>query len=331
MKDIAKAAAVSVATVSNVLSGKKYVSPEVKERVESVIRKMDYKPSHIARSLKNHRTFQIGVMVPDITNPYFAEIIRGVESVTLKNNFQLFLCNTDGESFREELSISSFLKYRVDGIIDVAPRMNEEMLKKGFSETPLVIVDREISFTSPWMDVVYTNNYKASAQLAKHFLEKGYRRLACLAGPFSVPSARQRLNGFIHYLNEHGIPDSDITVRHGEFKFESGFYMMRELLKETGYPRAVFACNDLMAWGALEAIKENGLAIPSDISIAGFDNVYFSRFVVPALTTVHQKKYEAGQIATELLLEKIRQAECQAFTATKQIELDTELIIRESA
>jgi LacI family transcriptional regulator len=330
MKDVARIAEVSIATVSNVLSGNKYVSPELKEKVLAAIEDLQYRPSKIARSLKIRKSFLVGLVIPDITNPYFAEIARGVESIALKHEYQMFLCNSDGDKLREEETIDSFLSHGVDGVINVAPRMDETLLAELSDGMPMVILDRHLSIENPLIDVIYTNNFKGSAQLARHFLEKGHERFACIAGPKEVPTAVRRLQGFCYELKQAGVSDDSISVYYGSFKYEDGFNMMKAILKLEPRPTAVFAGNDMMAWGAIEATKENGLSIPKDVAIAGFDNVLYSSLVVPAMTTVHQPKFEAGQTAMKLLLEKILRKAKGERVATRKIELDSNLIVRDS-
>ncbi|HPE68852.1 MAG TPA: LacI family DNA-binding transcriptional regulator [Thermotogota bacterium] len=330
MKDVARLAGVSVATVSNVISGRKYVSPALKERVETVMKEMRYRPSKIARSLKIQRSFLVGLLVPDITNPYFAEIARGVESVALKNDYQMFLCNSDGNHAREEITLESFHGHGVDGVINVAPRMEEGLLAHFSEGMPMVIVDRHLSIVNPLIDVIYTNNFKGSAELAAHFLSTGHNRFACIAGPQDVPTAVRRLQGFCNQLTIAGIPASRNHIFSAEFKYEDGFRVMKEILKLKPRPTAVFAGNDMMAWGAMEAVLEEKVRVPEEISIAGFDNVFFSNLVVPSLTTVHQPKFESGQLAMELLLEKIQGKIEGKPCKTRRRELDSQLIVRDS-
>jgi len=331
MKDVAKRAGVSVATVSNVISGKKFVSPELKSVVLDSINALQYRPSKIARSLKIRKSFLVGLLVPDITNPYFAEIARGVESIAVDHDYQMFLCNSDGKSYREEETLISFLGHGVDGVINVAPRMEEGLLAALSDGMPMVILDRHLTIENPLIDIIYTNNFKGSAQLARHLLNKGHKRFACIAGPRDVPSAVRRLQGFCSELERDGIREGDIRIYYGGFKYEDGFKIMKQqILKLKNRPTAVFAGNDMMAWGAIEAAKQHGLKIPIDISIAGFDNVLYSSLVIPSMTTVNQPKYEAGRAAMKLLLDKIMKKQNGESVHTRKMELDSQLIVRES-
>ena len=194
----------------------------------------------------------------------------------------------------------------------------------------MVILDRHLKRENPLLDIIYTTNSEGSAQLARHFLEKGHSRFACIAGPMDVPTAQRRLSGFKKELEGAGIISGNIFIYHGRFYYEDGFKLMKDILALDPRPTAVFAGNDLMAWGALEAAKESGLGIPEDIAIAGFDNVFFASLVVPALTTVHQPKFEAGQIAMKMLLEKINSKSLNIPVESKRVELDSQLIVRNS-
>ena len=331
MKDVAKAAGVSVATVSNALSGKKYVSPKLKDTVMQTIEELGYKPSKIAQNLKQNRTYFIGLMIPDITNPYFAEIARGIEKVCLENDFQFFLTNTDGEIKQERKILDTFLSQRVEGVINVAPRMSENEIKDNIQDTPTVILDRKVSLIEPFLDSIYMCNEKGAKQVAEHFLEKGYKNFACIAGPQEVSPARKRLKGFTDRLQDAGIPKERIKTYFGDFKYDSGYTLSKKLIDENDLPLALFACNDLMAWGALEALKERDIKIPEEIAIIGYYNIFISRLVVPALTTVDQYKYEAGVQAMNALLKKIQEINDDKEPIHNVIELKTQLIIRQSA
>ncbi len=300
---VAKLAGVSVATVSNVISGKKFVSQELTERVQDAVKTLNYQPSRLARGLKEQKTYLVGLMVPDITNPFFAEIARGVESVALEYDYQVFLCNTDGDTVRESKTLNSFLAYTVDGIVNVAPRMSDSEVRQYFGSVPHVLVDRPFQVDHPRVRLVYVDNTLASTQVAEYLLAKGHRKFVCLSGPQEVQNVRNRLDGFLHTVSKAGIAQHHCRVEYGEFKYETGYSLMKKVLSSDFLPSAVFAGNDLMAWGALDAIKQAKLSVPKDIAIIGFDNVYFSSFLTPTLTTIEQPKFEMGQVAMQMLVE----------------------------
>lgn len=329
MKDVAKAANVSVATVSNVMSnGPKYVSPEVRAAVEKAIKELGYRPSRIARSLRTRRTFYIGLTVPDITNPFFAEIAAGVEKQALDAGYQLFLVNTDGDPDRESRAVLGFQDHLTDGIINIAPRMPDEQMASIIGDTPTVIVDRPCTLKGDKLGIVYTDNIIGSSQVAQHLLHKGHIQFACIAGPPEVPNVRSRIEGFMGELKRAGVAIEAIPVVYGDFKFDSGFSHMQELLTRVPRPTAVFVCNDLMAWGALEAAKEKGMRIPEDVAISGFDDVYFASLVNPALTTVRQPRRAVGEIAMEVMLDLIN-GDRDSPSEIREV-LQSELVVRQS-
>ena len=327
MKDVAEEAEVSVATVSNIINKKdKYVSPELEKRVKKVIKKLNYSPNKIAKSLKTKKSFNIGVLVPDITNPFFSEIVKGGEKLAVNNDYQILLYNTDGNIKREKEGINNFLNQGVDGIIDIAPRRNTKEIKKYYEEknVPMVIVDRPIKLSSEHAGVVFADNYIGSHEVAEHLLKNNKRKYICMAGPKNVPNVKKRITGFVDGLKEHGILKEEIEIIYGEFKHQSGHDLMKTLLNKYKNPMSIFICSDIMAWGAIEAIKNNR-KIPEDISIVGFDNIYFSELLNPPLTTVNQPKFELGHKSVKLLFNIIKNKK-----TSKEIILSTNLVIRKT-
>ncbi len=325
IKDVAKVSGVSIATISNVITRKKHVGPEVTQKVMQAMRKLNYRPNMIARSLKVKKTNNIGILAPDIGNPFFAEIVKGVESVAKKKGCQFFLSNTNGDVEVERSALAAFESQNVDGIINIAPRMEDGELH-ACAALPHVVVDRPID-TPGLMGCVRSNNLTGCQQLARHFLEVGHTRFACMAGPVeTVPNARTRLDGFCGELRRAGVAKRDIVVYVGEFCFEDGYSLMKKMLARKSVPTAVFLCSDIMAWGALECAREKGVCIPQDIAIAGFDNVYFSTLVSPALTTIDAPKFKAGVIAFDMLhdlMSGVKQVE-------RQVVMETRLVVRAS-
>lgn len=325
IKDVAKLSGVSVATISNVITRKKYVSPEVTQTVTRAMRKLNYRPNMIARSLKVKKTNNIGVLAPDISNPFFADIVKGVESVAKEKGCQFFLCNTNGDVEVERNALGAFESQNVDGIINIAPRMEDGELFASVG-LPHVVVDRPVD-TPGLMGCVCSNNDTGCRQLAQHFLEMGHSRFACLAGPLdNVPNARARLDGYRDELLRAGVSKRDIAVYVGEFCFEDGYSFMGKMLSRKSVPTAVFVSSDLMAWGALECAKERGVRIPQDMAIAGFDNVYFSTLVSPALTTIDAPKFKCGVLAFGMLHDLMSGNEGIA----RQVTMDTRLVVRGS-
>lgn len=307
IKDVAKLSGVSTATVSNILTGKKYVGPEVTQRVRQAMEELDYQPNTIARSLKISRSYNIGIMVPDITNPFFGEIVKYAQQIANKENYQITLCDSDNDAKREPKIINTFLSAGVDGIINVAPRMKQAQLGKDLG-VPMVVVDRPHFETNANIAFVYADNYKGAAAVAEHFIQKKYRRFACFTGPVGeVPNARMRFDGFLDELKKQGVTEDAWTVFYCDFSFESGYQTMETVLEDydPSQPLAVFVSSDIMAWGAMEAVKSHKLKIPRDIAIVGYDNIYFSEFLYPKLTTVGNPTKDMASTATRMLLDAI--------------------------
>ncbi|MDL2236272.1 LacI family transcriptional regulator [Christensenellaceae bacterium OttesenSCG-928-K19] len=332
IKEVAKLAQVSTATVSNVITGKKYVSPELAIRINNAIKELNYSPSKIAQSLKVRSTNYIGLVVPDITNPYFAEVVRGVESVAIDQDYQIFLVNTDGSRKREEDAVSSLLEYHVAGLITVVPRLREDRFREILS-IPTVIIDNLMEMSEPNFGFVYTNSRKVSAEVARHLMGGGYKRFACIAGPSdNVYAIESRVSGFVEEILEAGFDEKDVQVVYGKkYSMAAGYEKMKEILDGSEKPVAVFCCSDIMALGAMEACKEARCKIPEEVAIVGYDNVYFASLLDPPLSTVNQKKYDVGQIAITMLLEQIGQKTGKKEKPPKKIALDAELIVRKSS
>jgi len=328
VKDVSKLANVSTATVSNVLTSKKYVSQELKEKIKEAMETLGYEPNIAARSLKVNKTFKIGVVVPDITNPFFSEIVKYIEKTISKSEYQLVLYNSDDKPEKELKIFESLLFGIVDGLILAAPRMNQSLMEREY-KIPVVILDRPAFETASDITFVYADNFKGAELVAALFIQKGYQEFICITGPDDVPNANIRLNGFREALYINGILSENIEEYRTEFNFDDCYALMSDLLKDYDplKKKGVFVCSDIGAWGAIEAAKSKGLKIPRDIGIAGFDNIYFSRFIYPGLTTVQNPTKELGQSAAQVILNKLSGAE-SAFEKT--IVFNVELIERET-
>lgn len=307
IKDIARSAGVSTATVSRVLNDSKFVSPDLRQRVMQVIRETGYKPNALARGLIKKQTQLIGVILPDLANQNFARLIEGVENVAKKNNFAIIVSNSHGK-IRDELEILDvFREKQIDGIIFSGVRFAEE--HKEFFEryrVPTVMVGQ----TFPELDVpsVNINNFQAAYDVTRYLIELGHERIAMITGPMYDRSAgRDRYWGFSAALKESGLTEHGSYVQQGDFDIASGYEAMRRILAGGGsHPTAVFAASDRMAVGALNCCLDFGLRIPEDISIVGFDGNEISLAVRPTLTTLVQDHSEIGAVAARLLIERLQ-------------------------
>ena len=330
VKDVAREAGVSTATVSNVLTQKKYVSDEITLRVKKAMEKLGYKPNSIARSLKVNRTFKIGIIVPNITNPFFGEIVEEAGKVADEHGFQIILCASDYDINREKKIIDNFASVRVDGIIDVAPIMLDSKLEKE-RHTPMVIVDRpHFSTENNMLGFVYADNYKASADVADYLLKQGYRKFVCVSGYGElIPNARCRRDGFCDELKRQGIAEKDILIYYSDFSFEGGYKSMQKFMCEDLRTEkyGAFISSDVMAWGGMEALKNGNYRIPEDIGVIGYDNIYYSNFLSPKLTTVENPTKELGNISMNILIDAIENGK---MLNGKYYTVGTSLIQRQS-
>lgn len=325
MRDVAKRAGVSVTTVSHVINQTRPVSDELRGRVLAAMEELGYQPNTLARSLRRGETHTIGIIVPDSANPFFAEVARGIEDTSFEHGYSVILCNTDNDLDKESLYTNVLVKKQVDGILFVAAGLSAENIQalQG-REMPLVIVDRQVPGVE--VDSVLTDNTRGGWQATLHLIEFGHRRIGCIVGPSDLTPSAARVTGYRQALGESGIPYDEALIVKGDFQYESGYEAAHMLLTKDDPPTAIFACNDLMAVGALSNALEKGLEIPADLSVVGFDDVRPALYANPPITTVKQPKYEIGVLATRMLLERMR----DPATPPRTRILDTHLVIRRS-
>lgn len=318
VKDIAQKAKVSTATVSNVLTQKKYVSEELAQRVCDAVNKLGYRPNNYARSLKTNRSYMIGIQIPDITNPYFSNAVKVVQAEAIARGYHVTLYNTGNVLETERRNIEGMLNSRVDGMICVAPRLRVKSILDTV-QVPVIIVDRLPVETDKNVAFVYSDNYSGAASIAEYMIAKGYKRFLHLSGPVNlVSNAKERLKGFVETLAKHGVHKKDYRICNGEFTFECGYSMMNGILQDyrpSGNDTAAFVGSDIMAWGAMEALHERKMKIPRDMGIVGYDNIDFSKFLHPALTTVENPIHEMSHEAIKLLLDALENGKSLAGTA----------------
>jgi LacI family transcriptional regulator len=327
MNDVARVAEVSIATVSHVVNGTRFVSPERVERVHAAMRELDYTPDATARGLRVGRTDTIGLVVPDNSNPFFAELARWIEDAGFEAGYTTILANSNERPYRERRYITTLLSKRIDGLI-ITPTLesdNEALvasLKK--ARIPVVIMDRDVSL--PMVDVVLYDDAAGSGDLARHLLDLGHTRFACIGGPPGVPEAR--LEGFLTALRDAGMTIHVNNVVAGDFHFAGGREATETLLA-IGKPfTALFAANDLMAAGAIRTLVEHELAVPGDVSVVGFDDAPIAEMVSPPLTTVRQPLQEMADAAVSLLLARV--ANDRARKRARRV-LPTSLVVRDSS
>ncbi|KQW59725.1 LacI family DNA-binding transcriptional regulator [Variovorax sp. Root411] len=333
IKDVALKADVSVTTVSHVVNDTRHVSAKVRERVELAIRELGYVPNAMARSLKSNTTSTLGMLIPNSSNPYFAEIVRIVEDRCFGAGYTLVLCNTDDEPHRQSVYLKVLAERRIDGLIVVstgAGTADDDALAKQLHglRVPTVLVDREID--DPACDLVETAHMQGGLLAVRHLLSLGHKRIACIGGPAGVMPSEQRIEGWRMALAETGatpdIANANALLWRGGFTSQGGYEAMHAILRTEQKPSAVFVCNDLMAIGALRAAHESGVRVPDELSIVGFDDIELSAYTSPPLTTVAQPKERIGALAVDMLLERVGGKRRDA----RKVVLQPELRVRAS-
>jgi LacI family transcriptional regulator len=330
IKEIAGRAKVSVGTVSNVIAGRASVSPHRRERVLAAIEALDYHPNQVARSLKLRTTHMLGMVISDITNPFFPQLVRGAEEVALQRGYLLITFNTDDNVEREKYVLSVLRQRRVDGILLVvapSPNRDEHIRSILQSDIPTVCLDRVP--TRMEVDSVSVDNVGGARNGVRHLISLGHRKIAILTGPASLQTAAERLQGYTEAFNEARIPMCPDLILEGNFRSESGYQLGRKLLAGADRPTAVFACNNMMSLGLLKSLAELGLRCPEDIAIVMFDDFPMAESFRPRMTAVAQPAYSIGYRGAELLIERIEKT--QAVPTPVRIRLSTELLIRESS
>jgi LacI family transcriptional regulator/LacI family repressor for deo operon, udp, cdd, tsx, nupC, and nupG len=327
LRDVASKAGVSIATVSRVINGAPNISNETRVRVQKAMKSLNYRPSRIAKRLRSKSVSGnlVGVLVPDISNPFYIDVLTGIEDYLLSHQYLLIMCNFSQNSDKEEMYVDALVSESVDGLIVAPANENDEKImaleKDGI---PFVCIDRGLSNVKA--DLVLVDNVKGAYEAVSFLLKQGYRRIAYISGLIEIPTSRQRESGYKLALEEFGVPFNEELVKYGDSGMLSGIRLTRELLAQDHRPDAIFTGNNLITLGALEAITESGLRIPQDIAIIGFDDMPFSGTLNPPLTAVRQPAYEIGRRAAELLYQRILEPD----RPNVKIVLETELIIRKS-
>jgi LacI family transcriptional regulator len=325
--EVAKRAGVSIATVSNVIRGTKRVSLALQQRVEAAIRELDYYPNEIARSLKVKQTRMLGIVVPDITNPFFPEIVRGAEDIAFERGYFLVTANTDEQIGRERRIVAALRSYRADGILLASAPGNDvshirQIIASGL---PVVCLDRPVSGVKT--DAVLLDNVRGSRECVRHLIQMGHRRIALITGQLKAQIARERLKGYEEALREAGIKVDPALIMEGDFREESGYRLTRQLLQKRLPATAIFACNGVMTLGALKAFEEQGVRCPDDIALATFDDLAVDHSFHPHLTAVVQPSYEMGARAATILIDRI---EGKLNGEISLVRIAPTLIVRES-
>jgi LacI family transcriptional regulator len=326
IQDVARQAGVAPITVSRVINNHSYVSQQTRQRVEAAIAELQYVPNMLASSLRSNRTNTLALILSDISNPFWTTVARGAEDAASKQGFNVILCNTDENEAKQEEYLSLLLRKRVDGFLFVPTRSDPHSIEKiQKQKVPVVVMDRQIRGAG--VDIVRGDSEGGAYQLAQYLISLGHRRIAVLSGPQDLSVSIDRVNGVLRALSAAVIPVDGQLISYGKFTIESGLERAIQLMVYRPQPTAIVAGNNFIAIGALKALREQGIQVPEDISLASIDDLPPPMFIDPFFTVVAQPAYEIGRRATELLLRRITQPDS---SEAEEIVLPTELIIRQS-
>jgi DNA-binding LacI/PurR family transcriptional regulator len=327
MNEIARLAKVSLGTVSNVLSGLPTVREPLRKRVMDAVDSLGYQPNQLSRGLRKNKTNIIGMIISDVSNPFFPAVVKGAEDTAFNNGYRLFLCNTDNDFVKEETYLRELQTYLPSGLIimtsDIkgSTKLAEDYRDAGAA---VVYVDR---LPHHWTgDTVTSMNEEGAYQATKHLVELGHKQLAMISGSSVLTNSGERFQGFLRALRQAKIKCSSKYIQEGNFNKRSGYEKAQSLLQLNPRPTAIFAANDLLAFGALNAIRDLGLRCPEDVSVIGFDNFEFAEFVTPTLSSVEQSGYHLGAKAAQIIVDRI----AGKNSARTQLVLPTKLKVRAS-
>ena len=326
IREVAKRAGVAPITVSRVINGSGYVNEETRRRVEQAIQELDYVPNVLARGLRSRRTHTLGLLVTDITNAFWTTVARGAEDAAMQNGYSVFLCNTDEDIRKQKQYLRALLSHQVEGAI-IAPASSDGAALRPLQRArlPFVVIDRRVA--NVHADLVVGDSVGGARMLVEHLLARGHRRIGHLGGPRGISTADDRERGYREALQAAGVAVDEALVRRGDYKQESGYQQMRALLSRTELPTAVLAANNVLAVGALVALREEGLRVPDDVAIVCFDDLPQASQIDPFLTVAAQPAYDFGATAVRLLLERLADPRRPPQT----VVLPVRLIVRRSS
>lgn len=323
--DVARMASVSISTVSHVINGTRYVAEETRQRVLEAIEELDYQPSSLARALVRQETNTIGVVVPDNVNPFFAELARGIEDHGFSAGYSVILCNSDRNAAKQSAYLDVLIAKHVDGLIFMSFDDRPEEVDRITSRSiPVVMFDRDF----PEFDAVLVDNYQGGKLATEHLVALGHRRIACIAGPDVATRSGQRVAAYRDVLTAAGIAVDEELILPSDWSFQSGQQAARQLLARQDRPTAIFCCNDAVAIGVMGYALSQGIDVPGDLSVVGFDNINLSSFIWPGLTTVGGGIPEMGRRMCQMLLDRINKempAEAQHYVMPQS------LVVRDSS
>lgn len=323
--DIANIAGVSKSTVSRVINRDKFVKKETRDKVLKVIDELGYIPDNVARSLITKKTFSIGLIIPDIVNPFYSETSKIIEETLRKLGYSLIICNTNNQSNLQNRYMNILLQRKVDGIIFGSVKTNDKKIIS-FAEQGLPYVTYHRCFSVNNSNFVISNDIEGIKIAVKHLADLGHKDIAYISGPTSFSTGLNRLKGFVESRSMFNINNDSHLIQEGGFSEKKSWQATKRLLNLTNPPTAILAANDLMAISALDCILQHGLSVPKDISLIGYDNINLASHARIMLTTVSVTKKKMARLAAELLVKKI--IERKEDPSIVQMELEPKLILR---
>ena len=324
IKDVAKRAGVGIATVSRTLHNSPRLKPETAARVRKAIEELGYRPNTNAQSLASGRSHMLGLVVSDLTNPFFPELVKGFEDVALRNGYDLFVASTNYDPSRMALCVQRMLERKIDGVAVITSEVDAS-LTDSFARRKVPLVFLDVGKVGKGVSNVKVDYAHGIVTAVQHLRELGHSRIAFISGPLRLESARERRDAFLGCQRDSGEGQRRDPVEQGNHKVDGGLRAMERLLDRDPRPTAVLASNDLTAIGALRAIRKRGLRVPEDISVVGFDDIQMAEFTEPPLTTVRLLRTEVARLACDALLQLIRTGGAGA-----EFRVGTSLIVRAS-
>jgi LacI family transcriptional regulator len=329
IRDVARKAQVSIATVSRVVNGNRAVDPAIRERVLAAMQELAYRPNYLARGLRQRNSRMIGLIIPDNSNPFYAEVARAIEDAGFAAGYNVILCNSDLSEEKQQAYIDVLLSRKVDGVIliePIAPTTPSAIERIQAEHIPFVLANSDRVLPEREIDQVLVDTEQGGYIAGQYLIGLNHRRIGCISISPPISYTSSRIVGFRRALSEAGVDLPPEAFAVGNGRYDSGYNAMQELLKRSSDLTAVFVYNDLMALGAINAIHAAGIHIPEDISVVGFDNVLYSSVIEPSLTTIAQPIAEIGRISVVQLLERLQKPEKEPV----QVVLPVQLLTRAS-
>ncbi|UXI02506.1 HTH-type transcriptional repressor PurR [Photobacterium sp. TY1-4] len=326
IKDVARLAGVSTTTVSHVINKTRFVAEATQKKVLAAVDELNYAPSAVARSLKCNTTRTIGMLVTKSTNPFFAEVVHGVEEYCYGEGYTLILCNTEGNLEKQRDYLRMLAEKRVDGLLVMCSDLDDKLLALLERQKDLPMVVMDWGPESPHTDKIQDNAELGGYVATKYFIEHGHQKIGCLTGHSEKLTCRERLKGFHKAMAEANLSVNPDWLIEGDFECESAVAAAKQFIAMEERPTAIFCFNDIMAMALISTFEQAGLRVPDDISIIGYDNIDLAPYFSPPLTTIHQPKQRLGKKAIEILMARVKDKQHER----RIFEMAPELVVRKS-